>query len=364
MNNTPNRQKLQRGQLYFVADIGANHDGDFDRACKLIELAKEAGAHAAKFQNFKANKIVSDGGFNSLGETGPHQKAWKKSVVETYADASVSDEWSPRLRDKCDEFGIDYFTSPYDFDSVDHADKFVDLFKIGSGDITWLEMIRYIGNKGKPVLMATGAASMTDVYRAMATLSDVNDEICLMQCNTNYVADNDKIQYTNLSVLTTFGNAFPNALLGLSDHSFGHATVCGGVALGARVIEKHFTDDNSRLGPDHRFAMNPVTWKLMVDTANDVLAALGDGVKRVEKNELDSRVVQQRGLYTTRKIRAGTNVRPEHIEALRPCPDGAVRPYELEQILGNPAPRNIDADTVLMRADFLTVNTTKQGTQK
>lgn len=344
--------KLNADQLYFVADIGANHDGDLHRVYKLIELAKEAGAHAAKFQNFKASKIVSQSGFQSLSSPGTHQATWRKSVFDTYVDASVSDDWSSLLREKCDEVGIDYFTSPYDFDSVDHADKYADLFKIGSGDITWLEMIRYIGLKGKPVLVATGASSMADVYRAVATLLDVNDQICLMQCNTNYLADNDKLRYTNLNVLKSFASAFPNTILGLSDHSFGHATVCGSIALGARVIEKHFTDDNNRDGPDHKFAMNPESWKLMVETADEVLIALGDGVKRIEKNEIDSRVVQQRGIYTTRRIPAGTCVSPEQTEVLRPCPEDAIRPYELAQILQKPALQDIESGTVLMRADF------------
>lgn len=344
--------QLTANKLYFVADIGANHDGDLHRAYKLIELAKDTGAHAAKFQNFKANKIVSATGFESLKGSGTHQAKWKKSVYETYMDASLSDDWTPLLREKCDEVGIDYFTSPYDFDSVDHADQFVDLFKIGSGDITWLEMIRHIGLKGKPVLLATGASSMADVYRAMSTLSDVNDQICLMQCNTNYLPGNDKLKHTNLNVLKSYAAIFPKILLGLSDHSFGHATVCGAIALGARVIEKHFTDDNERDGPDHKFAMNPGTWKLMTETANEVLAALGDGDKRVEDNEKESRIVQQRGVYTTRRIKAGEQISLEFTEVLRPCPDDAIRPYELPFFLQHVAKQDIGPDLPLLRTFF------------
>ena len=350
-NKHPNK-RLSTDHLYFVADIGANHDGDLRRAFKLIELAKEAGAHAAKFQNFKAHKIVSETGFQSLSGSGTHQANWKKSVFETYADASVSDDWTPLLREKCDEVGIDYFTSPYDVESVDHADKYADLFKIGSGDITWLDMIRHIGLKGKPVLLATGASTITDVYRAMATLTEVNDQICLMQCNTNYVAGNHKLRHTNLNVLKLYASAFPETVLGLSDHSFGHATVCGSVALGARVIEKHFTDDNNRDGPDHKFAMNTSTWKAMAETAKDVLLALGDGVKRVEDNEIEARVVQQRAIYTTRKIPAGTQISLEHTEALRPCPDDAIRPYELQFFLNKTALNDIEPGLPILRTAF------------
>ena len=138
------QKKIGAGHpLYFVADVGANHDGSIERAFQLIELAKNAGADAVKFQNFKAAKIVSQYGFDKLPQMA-HQAAWKKSVYEIYEDASVSDDWTSVLKAKCNEFEIDYFTSPYDFASVDHADKFVDLYKIGSGDITWLEFPRIL----------------------------------------------------------------------------------------------------------------------------------------------------------------------------------------------------------------------------
>jgi len=137
--------------LYFVADIAANHDGNLDRAFKLIELAKEAGAHTAKFQNFIASQIVSRSGFDNLGGKMSHQSKWKKSVYETYEDASVSYDWTEKLKEKCDEVGIEYFTSPYDFESVDHVNSYVKAYKIGSGDVTWHEIIDYIAQKGKHV---------------------------------------------------------------------------------------------------------------------------------------------------------------------------------------------------------------------
>ncbi|MGB0175873.1 MAG: N-acetylneuraminate synthase family protein, partial [Owenweeksia sp.] len=273
---------------YYIADIGANHEGSLERAYRLIELAKEAGAHAAKFQNFTAPKIVSKKGFEQLGLQLSHQSKWKKSVYEVYEDASINAEWTKSLKQKCNEVGIEYFTSPYDFDSVDLVDEYVEVYKIGSGDITWLDIIRYIGSKGKPILVASGAADLEDVERAMNELKKCYVPVCLMQCNTNYTLDVDKYKYVNLNVLRTFREKFPEALLGLSDHTFGHATVAGAIALGARVIEKHFTDDNGREGPDHKFAMNPQTWREMVEVGDQVFYAMGDGIKRVEANEKDA----------------------------------------------------------------------------
>ena len=274
--------------LYFVADIAANHDGNIDRAFKLIELAKEAGAHAAKFQNFIAEKIVSRNGFDELGGQLSHQSKWKKSVYETYEDASVSYGWTAKLKEKCDEVGIEYFTSPYDFESVDHVNHYVPAYKIGSGDITWHEIIEYIAKKGKPVLMATGASTMEEVQLAMSVLQKHTHDIVIMQCNTNYTASLENFKYINLNVLKAYAQEFQDVTLGLSDHTPGHATVVGAVALGARVFEKHFTDDNSREGPDHKFAMNPQTWREMVNRANEVYLALGGGRKFIEENEQET----------------------------------------------------------------------------
>lgn len=327
--------------LYFIADVGANHDGDLNRAFELIRLAKEAGADAVKFQNFKAKKIVSKFGFDNLGGQLSHQANWKKSVFEVYEDASISQDWTPLLKAKCDEYKIDYFTSPYDFESVDHVDPFLDVYKIGSGDLTWLDIIEYIGKKGKPVLIATGAGDMTDVVRAMNTLESCTNDIVLMQCNTNYTVDPEKFKYVNLNVLSTYKNRFPNVILGLSDHTLGHATVLGAIALGARVFEKHFTDDNNRTGPDHKFAMNPTTWREMVDNANELYNALGDGIKRVEANEKDSIVVQQRSLRATRNLTAGTILKIEDLEALRPIPKDGLPPYKIKEIVGSTLSSNL-----------------------
>jgi N-acetylneuraminate synthase len=320
--------------LYFIADIGANHDGDLTRALRLIELAKEAGADAAKFQNFQASKIVSKEGFESLGGQLSHQKSWKKSVFEVYQDASVSFDWTPILKKKCDEVGIEYFTSPYDFESVDQVDPYVNVYKIGSGDISWPEIIRYIARKKKPVLIATGASEMVDVKRAMETLRMETKDIVLMQCNTNYTASLENFKYVNLNVLKTYAELYPDVVLGLSDHTPGHATVVGATALGARVFEKHFTDSNDREGPDHKFAMNPETWREMVERANEVYAALGDGIKRIETNERDASVVQRRSLRAVKDLNKGHVITRDDLEALRPIPQDGIPPYDLPALLG------------------------------
>jgi N-acetylneuraminate synthase len=321
-------------ELYFIADIGANHDGDINRAFELIKLAKESGADAAKFQNFQASKIVSKYGFENLGTSLSHQKNWKKSVFEVYEDASISKDWTKLLKEKCDEVGIDYFTSPYDFDSVDSVDPYVKIYKIGSGDITWHEIIEHICKKGKPVLLATGASKLEDVEKAMTIVQNYTDDIVLMQCNTNYTASLENFKYVNLNVLKLYAKMYPSVTLGLSDHTAGHATVLGSIAFGARVIEKHFTDDNLREGPDHKFAMNPKSWREMVDRSYELFYSLGDGVKRIEENEKDAAIVQRRCLRATRDMFIGDIVTDEDMESLRPMPVDSLAPFEREKIIG------------------------------
>lgn len=328
--------------LYFIADIGANHDRDLQRAFDLIHLAKEAGAHAAKFQHFQAAKIVSKYGFDNLGMKLSHQANWKKGVYEIYEEASVALEWTSKLQNKCKEVGIDFFTSPYDHEAVDFVDQFVDLYKIGSGDITWTDILEHIARKGKPVLLATGASNMDDVKRAMNILKEYTSDIVLMQCNTNYTVEPDKYRYVNLNVLKTYANIYPDTILGLSDHTMGHATVLGAVALGALVIEKHFTDNNDREGPDHKFAMNPKSWKIMVDYADEVYSALGDGVKRIEQNELLSMVVQRRCLRATKHLPVGHTIKAEDLEALRPIPEGGLPPYMIGELVGKKLAQHLD----------------------
>ena len=163
---------------YFVADISANHDGDLERAKRLIRLCAEAGANAAKFQNFRASRIVSEKGFQALGRQLSHQSQWKKSVFQVYQEAALPWEWTPVLKRECEACGIDYFSAPYDLDAVDMLDAHVELFKIGSGDITWPEMLRKIASKQKPVLLATGASDVADVQRAVQEILKINPQLC------------------------------------------------------------------------------------------------------------------------------------------------------------------------------------------
>ncbi len=326
---------------YFIADIAANHDGDLDRAKTLIRLAKDAGADAAKFQNFDAPKIVSDYGFSHMNAQVSHQAAWKKSVVEVYRAASIPFEWTLTLLEECHEVGIDYFSSPYDFGAIDFLDQYVPVYKAGSGEIDWIEALERMAGKGKPFFVATGASTIGEVQRAVHAILKINKQLVLMQCNTNYTASPDNYDHLHINVLKTYATMFPDVVLGLSDHTHAAAPVLGAVTLGARVIERHFTDSNDREGPDHKFAMNPERWAKMVEETRLLERSLGSPDKFIADNEKQTAVVQRRCLRAARAIRAGEAFTREMIDVLRPAAPGAIKPDEIPNVIGTKALRDL-----------------------
>ena len=319
---------------YFIADIAANHDGDLRRAKNLIRLAKEAGAEAAKFQNFRAPKIVSDFGFRSLGGQISHQAEWSKSVYEVYDDASIPFEWTPILKEECDKVGLHYFSSPYDYEAIEMLAPFVPAYKAGSGLMSWPDALVRMAKLEKPIFIATGASDISDVVRAMRAVLEINDQVVLMQCNTNYTASDENYDHLNIKVLKTYKTLFPNVILGLSDHTHNPAPIVGAVALGARVVERHFTDDNDRDGPDHKFAMNPEDWAEMVNQVRILERALGSSDKFVTDSEKETYVLQRRCLRAARDIAVGEIIKEDMAEPLRPAVHGAIMPWELSDLLG------------------------------
>lgn len=320
--------------VYFIADIAANHDGDLSRAKDLISMAKEKGADAVKFQHFRAKKIVSDYGFRNMKEKVSHQSKWKKSVVDVYDAASLDWEWTDELYNHCIKENVHFFSSPYDFEVVDMLDKYVPAYKVGSGDVNWDEILIHIAKKNKPVIIATGATELNEVIAARDAILPYNKQLAILQCNTNYTGSLENFKYISLNVLNSYGQLFPDAVIGLSDHTPGHSTVLGAVALGARIIEKHLTDDNNRVGPDHPFSMNPESWKEMVDRTRELELSLGETIKRVEENEKQTVIVQRRCLRASRPLKAGEVLTREDIEVLRPATPGAFLPNDISKVVG------------------------------
>ncbi len=343
MNNFFNKNN----KTYFIADIAANHDGSLARAKKLIRLCAKAGADAAKFQHFKAETIISPQGFEKIGKI-THQKKWKKSVFQVYKDASIKFEWTKHLRVECKKNKIDFLTAPYDLSYVDKVNKFIPAYKIGSGDITWKEIITKIAKKNKPVLLATGASSIKDVKKAVHQILKYNKKLILMQCNTNYTNSSENFKFINLNVLNSYKKIFKDKIvLGLSDHTPGSSTVLGAIALGAKVIEKHFTDDNNREGPDHKFSMNPLTWKQMVKSSRELELSMGDGEKKIENNEKQSVIVQRRGAWLIKNKKKNEKLNIEDCVFLRPCPKNSISIFDINKYLGKKFKKNLKKNSLL-----------------
>jgi len=301
---------------YFIAEIGANFDGSIEKAKRLIDAAKEAGADCAKFQTFSTPRIVSEGGFSKMQLHGVHG-SWGRTVSEVFKDAEFPVAWHKEIADYCKHVGIHFSTSPYFKEAVDLCVELdVPFIKIGSGEITWLEMLEYIASKGKPIMLATGDATMSEIDEAVRAIEKTgNRDMILMQCITNYPS---KIDSANVNVLKTYQSAY-NVLTGYSDHSPGHVVALASVVLGGRVIEKHFTLDKTDKGPDHPHSMEPQEFKFMVDSIREVERAMGSTRKEVVAEEGETVFVQRRCLYAKRDLKSGQVLTEEDIDVLRPA---------------------------------------------
>ena len=332
---------------YFIAEIGGNFDGSIEKAKKLIDAAKAAGADCAKFQTFTADTIVSEGGFSKMELHGVHG-SWGRKVSEVFKDVEFPLEWHKEIADYCKKVGIDFTTSPYFKEAVDMCvDLKVPFIKIGSGDITWLEMLEYIAKTGIPIMLATGDATMSEIDEAVRTIEKTgNKNLVLMQCITNYPS---KIDSANVNVLKTYQNAF-QCLTGYSDHSPGHVVALASVVLGGRVIEKHFTLNKKDKGPDHPHSMEPDEFKFMVDSIREVERAMGSTRKEVVAEEGETVFVQRRCLYAAKDIKADSAIKEEDLTVLRPAL--GIPPKFRKTIIGKKPNKDIKAGDPIFWEDL------------
>ncbi len=301
---------------YIIAEIGANFDNSLAKAKELCHAAKESGADCAKFQSFISEKIVSGNGFRKMQLKGVHG-TWGKPVEQVFKEAEFPREWHQEVSEYCNKIGIHFSTSPYDKEAVDLCvDLNVPFIKIGSGEITWLEMLSYIASKNIPMILATGDATLSEIDEAIRTIEESgNRNLILLQCITNYPS---MIESANINVLKTYQSAF-DILTGYSDHSPGDVVILGSVALGGCVIEKHFTLDKKGQGPDHPHSMDVAELALMVKRVRELEIAMGSTRKFVVEEETETVYVQRRGLYINKDIPAGYIITEDDITVLRPA---------------------------------------------
>jgi len=331
------RQPGTSDETYIIAEIGSNFDGSKQRAKKLIDLAADCGADAAKFQAFNADKIVSQFGFDGL--KAGFQADWKQSVYETYKDAELPRGWIGELAAYTADQGLDFLCTPYDRDAVDQlSDIGMPAFKIGSGDITWHSFLKYVAEQGDPVILSTGASTLGEIEEALGAIRATgNDNVILLQCVTNYPSE---FESANIRAMSTLQEAF-EVPIGYSDHTSGSTVPLGAVSRGACVIEKHFTDDKSREGPDHSFAMNVEEFKRMVKEVRNLNEALGTGQKVIYEEEEETIILQRRCLRTNRQIEAGEVITEDDLVNLRPAPRDAIEPNKIDLVVDRTASEKI-----------------------
>lgn len=324
-------------KVFIIAEAGLNHNGSLELACKLVDAAKKAGADAVKFQTFRAEKVVSK--FAEKAEYQKETTGEKESQIEMIRKLEFKFEDFIKIKKYCDEKGITFLSTPFDYESVDFLEDLVPLYKIGSGEITNLPFLKYIAKKGKPIILSTGMSTLSEVEKAInIILSITHHPLTLLHCVSNYPAELEEV---NLRAMLTLRKAF-KLPVGYSDHTLGIEVPIAAVAMGACVIEKHFTLDKDLPGPDHKASLKPQELKAMIIAIRNIEKALGNGIKKPNKSELEIMKVVRRSLVAVRNIKAGEIVQKEDIIIKRP--GTGISPKFREIIIGMRLSKNIKKD--------------------
>lgn len=327
---------------FVIAEAGVNHNGDTDLAHRLIDAAAEAGADAVKFQSFVTEELITPeapkAGYQveTTGEPGSQYKMLKS--------LELGPDQQAELKAHCEQIGILYLCTPYENTSVDMLDRMgVAAFKIASTDTTNIPFLRYIANKGRPVILSTGMSMLGEVEQAVDTLraGGLDGKIVILHCTAEYPAP---VGEANLRAILTMQLAFGYPV-GFSDHTPGIGASPWAVAVGACVIEKHFTLDRNMVGPDHRASLEPDELVTLVRTVRDVEAALGDGIKRPMPSEIPNKPLMQKSLVARRSIRSGETITSNDLTCKRP--GLGLAPSWFDRVVGKRAAMDIPKDGAL-----------------
>jgi N,N'-diacetyllegionaminate synthase len=329
---------------FLIAEAGSNHNGSLEQAHALIDAAAEAGACAVKFQTFSAKRLYprSAGTSDYLGDA--------RSIYDIIASLETPSEWWPGLSARAHRLGLAFLSSPFHEEAVALLDPYVDAFKIASYEMTHVPLLREVARTGKPVIMSTGASTLDEVERAVAAVRDAGcRSLVVLQCTASYPSPLASI---NVRALVTMRDAL-GVPTGLSDHSSEPAIApMAAAALGASVIEKHYTLSRRLPGPDHAFAIEPAGLAELVRGVRAIEQSLGTGEKIVQPVEDELRQFARRALFTTRAVKQGELLTRENLDVLRRGKRGdGLPPERLDEVLGKPAARDLEAEALLAVAD-------------
>jgi len=337
---------IGKGQpVYVIAEAGSNHNGSFAQAERLVDVALEAGADAVKFQSFKASKLYP----RSAGES-DYLKV-SKPIYDIIQEMEMPDAWVPRLAQYCRARGIEFLSSPFDEQSADLLNPYVSAFKVASYEMTHAPLVRHIARFGKPMIVSTGTATLDEVRAAVDMIqAEGNQNIVLMQCTASYPTPPEAV---NALAIRTLQEA-TGLLVGLSDHSRDPVTApVVATALGACVIEKHFTLSNQLPGPDHAFALEPSELAQLVRSVRTAEQMLGHGRKEMLPVEAELHAFARRSIFATCFIRAGETLTRDNIAVLRCGKLGkGLAPEQFDSILGRVVARDLQADSPVRLTDL------------
>lgn len=327
---------------FIIAEIGVNHNGSIELAKSLIDKGVEAGVDAVKFQTFIAEELISKSAKKAEYQINNTNNS-NETQLEMIKKLELSFDDFMELKDYCDSKNIHFMSTAFDFKSIDFLSQLDMLYwKIPSGEITNYPYVKKIGSLGKRVILSTGMADLDEVEFAINTLKEAGTEdITVLQCTTEYPAPFDEV---NLRAMISMGEKF-NIDYGFSDHTPGITVPIAAVALGAKVIEKHYTLDKNMEGPDHKASLDPVELKSMVESIRIVELSLGDGVKKPTNSEIKNKDVARKSIVASKDIKKGEIFTEDNITTKRP--GGGISPREWDNIIGTEATREFNEDELI-----------------
>ncbi|MEQ8436781.1 MAG: N-acetylneuraminate synthase [Ilumatobacter fluminis] len=331
---------------YVIAEIGVNHNGSVDTARRLIDVAADAGADAVKFQTFFADDLVTTAAEKAAYQARNTGNDESQHAMLTRLELDESE--FRELSAYCVDRGIDFLSTPFGERAADLLERIgVSAFKVSSGDLTYHQFLAHLAEKGLPIILSTGMATLAEVDAALAAIDGVGPvPVALLHCVSDYPAAPETC---NLAAMETMRRAFGRPV-GWSDHTTGAPIGLAAVALGASVIEKHITLDRTLHGPDHRASMEPDDFREYVAGIRDIQSALGDGIKRPHPDELRTAEVARRSIVAVRDLGAGSIVRSEDVAILRP--GTGLQPSMLDLVVGCRLARDVPANRALMAEDL------------
>lgn len=328
-------------KVFIIAEAGVNHNGDINLAKKMVDKAKDAGVDAVKFQTFKSERLVTQTA--KMAEYQKNNIGKEESQFHMLKKLEVSFEEFEEIKDYCKEKEILFLSTPFDIESAIFLDSIgMEAFKIGSGDLTNIPLLEKVAKFNKPIILSCGMSSMGEIEDAInAVKVNGNNEIAMLHCTSNYPAP---IESINLSAMKTIENAF-KVIIGYSDHTEGITIPVAATALGAKIIEKHFTLDKNMEGPDHKASLDPQELKSMVEAIRKVELAMGNGIKECTTSEENTKEVARKSIVAGRNIRAGEILKEENLDFKRP--GNGLSPKLYKELVGRKAIKDICKDEII-----------------